>query len=256
MIHHPASSFQLNLGSIRLAFKDLSSSTSDFDPSATGEFKTFSLFIDNQVIFPTIPDVMTLRRNMLGLLTALQTEEIVTVSTLSYASDTFSNSSKSLELKHFASLQCYYGNGSHGHVCLLVREKKRDQLMIQIRAESTKKMRWFIRRLQDTLADGCQLELRQSIDQVGICPFRHLSSAVNLLSDAEQVIATPEDEPMVIEDAEQSAETPLDKVRNAFKEKQAKALALSHGKPGNLRIPTEKYLGFQRDYYSNSWIKN
>ena len=178
----------------------------------------------------------------------LRTERKGTISAISSLTDTLANLSKEIGMQHFAPLQCYYRHGRpHGHVCLLTQETTANCVRVQIRAESGRKMQWFIRRLKSVLPDSCRLDAAsKDDDNIETCPLRHLPSAVKLLSDAEKVKPT-EDEPMIIE--ETSAETPLDKIRKAFVKKQSKVLALRQERTGGLKIAPEKYQTFQTEFF-------
>jgi len=109
-------------------------------------------------------------------------------------------------------------------------------------------MNWIIRSLQSVLPDDGGLLLNpENLNKVVDCPLRHLASSIALLSGAEEERQL-EDELMVIEEAVD--ETPLDKIRNAFLQKQTKILALSRKQPsGNiLKVPTESYRNYLKQY--------
>lgn len=151
-------------------------------------------------------------------------------------------------MHYLASLQCYYSRGLAGHICVLTEPEGPHRLRIVIRADSKRKMDWFIRSLQSSLPDDGNLLLNpQNLDEVVNCPLRHLASSIALLSDVEEECQA-DDEPMVIEGAVN--ETPLDKIRNAFLQKQTKILALNRGRPSgnNLKIPAESYRNYLKQY--------
>lgn len=200
-------------------------------------------------------DMTEQRRNVLGLLSVLQSEKRGLFSTtFSLASDSFAVLCKAIEMQYFALMQCYYGEGFYGHVCVLTHAEEETQMKIIVRAESEKKMRWFIQRLKSSLPNGCSflLESGDEPKEIVSCPLRHLSSAISLLSGAEEEVNTDES-PVVVEEQASSTETPLDKIRQAFLQKHAQTLALSQGKSGNLKMPFDSYQQFQSEYFTSLW---
>lgn len=185
---------------------------------------------------------------MLGLNSILDSQVNVILSTaFSSASDNFVRASKQLQLQFLAPMQCYYGSGLYGRVCITVQDESLNSLSIHIKAQSDKKMKWFMRSLQSVLGDGSALStISKEIKKVVNSSFQQMASSIALLSsvDTQQ---PADDEPLEIEAS--PIDNPLENFRREYLKKQAKIIDLNQGRGGILNIPFNKYQEWQANCF-------
>ncbi|KAI9553332.1 hypothetical protein GHT06_021230 [Daphnia sinensis] len=227
----PAQIFQSSLGNVRLHFSDLGSNNMSFSP--------------------TTIDLMSLRRNIFGMLSLLTAEGDAVVSTIvSPAFRSFRKVTQQLSMDYWASMQCFYSLGEvYGHVCILVLENNANSVKIKIRAQSERRLQWFTRHFKSALSDDCSFSQVTVGDQVAEQKFpamNNLNFAVAMLSNAE--IAS-EDNVGPLEETAPPFDVAFEEIRKEFLKKQGKFLGMSKQRSGNIKISTEHYRQLQRCWF-------
>jgi hypothetical protein len=196
-------------------------------------------------------DLTSLRRNILGLISLLTTEKDTIVSTIfSSAIRSFKKAAQQLDMHYLTPMQCFYGHGVYGHVCILILDNMTPNRMhVKIRAMTETKMNWFFRHFKSALSDDCmftQTTAVTKVDERNFPGMNHLNSAIALLSNAEVV---NEDELMVVEETAGPVDSPIEKIRKEFLKKQGKFLGISQERSGNIKIAIEHYRQFQHSWF-------
>jgi len=193
-------------------------------------------------------EMSSLRRWILGLNSILDSAvNAVLLTTFSSASDNFVRASKQLQLQFLAPMQCYYGSGLYGRVCITVQDESPNRLRVHVKAQSDKKMQWFIRYLQSALGDDSALNISsKEVKKVVHSPAQRMASSLVLLSSVETQQSV-DDEPLEIETS--PIDSPLENFRREFLKKQAKVIDLSEGRGGILNVPFSKYREWQANCF-------
>lgn len=152
-------------------------------------------------------------------------------------------------MQHLSAMQCFYCLGVYGHVFVLILENNPHRLQLKIRAQSERKIQWFIHHLKLALSEDCTFATTTTInDSSGhTLPVGHLSSVLSLLSITE--IDDDDDEPMVIEETATTLDSVLDNIRKEFVRKQGKIFGMNKARSSNLKLSLEQYQQIQ-----NSWL--
>lgn len=222
--------FQSSLGNVRLHFSDLGSKNMDF--------------------CPTTADPMSLRRNIFGLLSLLTSEGDAVVSTIvTSAFRSFKKATKKLGMDYWTFMQCFYSLGVYGHVCILMLENNTNSVKIKIRAQSERRLQWFIRNFQSALSDDCsfaQVTVGAQVAEQKFPAMNNLNFAVAMLSNAE---VDSEDNVVLLEETAPPVDAAFEEIRREFLKKQGKLLGMSKERSGNIKISTEHYRQLQRCWF-------
>lgn len=193
---------------------------------------------------------MSLRRNIFGLLSLLTSEGDAVVSTIvTSAFRSFKKSTKKLGMDYWTFMQCFYSLGVYGHVCILMLENNTNSVKIKIRAQSERRLQWFIRNFQSALSDDCsfaQVTVGAQVAEQKFPAMNNLNFAVAMLSNAE---VDSEDNVVLLEETAPPVDAAFEEIRKKFLKKQGKLLGMSKERSGNIKISTEHYRQLQRCWF-------
>ena len=194
-------------------------------------------------------DFQSLRRNLLGLVSVLTSEdEQMLTTTVSSASHSLTQAAEKLNMKYLTSAQSYYGFGVYGHVVVLIIKATRHSLLLKIRALSDKKIEWFLVHLKSSLPDDVLLHRKATTANQEGCkvPRSFLNPVINLLSSVE---IDDDDEPTVVEEPAALQDMVIEQIRREFTKKQNKILGIDKEPMGNLKIPVAEYRKWQKSWF-------
>ena len=190
---------------------------------------------------------MILRRNVLGLISLLEKEDMALISTTtSSAIRSFNKAAEQMGMQYLKPMQCFYSLGVCGHVIVWITDNNPNEVRIKIRAQSERKLNWFKNQMKSVLSDYCKFVPITLVDTVANIPACHLNSVLSLLSNAEVI---KDDEACMIEETAAPLDSALGNIRKEFLRKQGKVLGMTKGRPGSFKIPIDQYREWQDKYY-------
>ena len=217
-----------------------------FSPVAHGRYFGIFIFVF-EILYNYFTDIMILRRNVLGLISLLEKEDMALISTAtSSAIRSFNKAAEQMGLQYLKPMQCFYSLGVCGHVIVWITDNNPNEVRIKIRAQSERKLSWFKNQMKSVLSDYCKFVPITLDDTVANIPASHLNSVLSLLSNAEVI---KDDEASMIEETAAPLDSALDNIRKEFLRKQGKVLGMTKGRSGSFKIPIDQYREWQDKYY-------